>query len=162
MSSKLVRPIVFSELNMKWSDDQKSFYNVDGLLGISNVLRNDINASFEGFFEIRKDIGGDRIDIFIKAAPEYWYYFSYADNKLLIYSSDNKLNDLVKQKTNQGKAKITELVFAPGDIGETQSFVNTFRRIYYGIKEPYDLGGEIVVDAEEKKKVTDDDDDEGF
>ncbi len=162
MSSKLVKPIVFSELKMKWSDDQKSFYNEDGILGISNVLRSDINASFEGFFEIRKDIGGDRIDIFIKAAPEIWYYFSYADNKLLIYSSDSELNDLVKQKTNQGKAKITDLVFAPGDIGETQSFVNTFRMIYYGIKEPYELGGAILIDAEEKKKVTDDDDDEGF
>ncbi len=162
MSANLVKPFVFSELQMKWSDDQKAFYNEEGMLGISNVLRNDINASFEGFFEIRKAIDGDRIDLFIKAAPEFWYYFSFQDNKLLIFSSDQELNELVKQKTNQGKAKITDLVYALGDIGETQSFVNTFRRIYYGIKEPYDLGGEIVVDAEEKKKVTDDDEDEGF
>jgi len=93
--------------------------------------------------------------------PEYWYYFSLVDNKLLIFSSDEELNNLVQQKTNQGKAKITEFVFAPGDRGETQTFVNEFRRIYYGIKEPYDLGAEIQVEEEDKKETTDDDD-EGF
>ncbi len=162
MSPKLVKPIIISEIKLKWSDDQKSFYNENPTMGISNVLRTDINAAFEGFFEVQKAVDGDKINLFIKASPDYWYHFSYEDNKMLIYSSDPKLNDFVKQKTNQGKAKISEFVFAPGDIGETQSFVNTFQRIYYGIKEPYDLGGEIQVDAEEKKKVTDDDDDEGF
>ena len=161
MSPKLVKPFTFSELSIKWSDDQKAFYNDKGVLGISNVLRNDINASFESFFEIRKGVDGDRIDLFIKAAPEYWYYFSYEDNKLLIYSSVKELNDLVKQKTNQGKTKINEFVFAPGDRGETQRFVNEFRLIYYGIKEPYDLGGEIQEDEEKKKDVSDDED-EGF
>jgi len=161
MSPKLIKPFTFSELRLKWSDEQKAFYNDKGVLGISNVLRNDINASFESFFEIRKGIDGDRIDLFIKAAPEYWYYFSYEDNKLLIYSSVKELNDLVTQKTNQGKAKISEFVFAPGDRGETQSFVNEFRRIYFGIKEPYDLGGETQTDEEKKKDVSDDED-EGF
>ena len=162
MSPKLVKPITFAEIKLKWSDDQKSFYNENASIGISNVLRTDINAKFEGFFEVRKGVDGDKIDLFLKASPEYWYYFSYEDNKMLIYSSDSDLNEYIVQKTNQGKAKISEFVFAPGDIGETQSFVNTFRRIYYGIIEPYDLGGAVKVEEEEKKKITDDDDDEGF
>lgn len=162
MSSKLIKPITVSEVNLKWSPDQRAFYNDGGTMGISNVLRNDINARFETFFEIRKGVDGDKIDLFIKASPEFWYYFSYQDNKMLIYSSDNAVNDFVKQKSNQGKAKISDFVFAPGDIGETQAFVNTFRRIYYGIKEPYDLGAEVKVEDKDKEKVTDDDDDEGF
>jgi hypothetical protein len=96
MSPNLVRPFVFSNLNFKWSDDHKSFYN-DGYLGLSNVLRKDINAMFEGFFEIKKTEGGEVINLFIKAAPESWYYFSYEDNKLYIFTSNKELNTFVAE-----------------------------------------------------------------
>jgi len=68
MSPNLVRPIVFSNVNFKWSEDQKAFYN-DGFVGVSNVLRTDINAEFESFFEIRKTEGGETINLFIKHRP---------------------------------------------------------------------------------------------
>lgn len=160
MSPKLVKPFVFSDIQMKWDQEQNAFYNLDGTAGLSNVLRNDINAQFEVFLEVRKGIEGDAIDLFVKAGPVSWYYFGFAEDKLLVYSSNKELNDFVSQKTNQGKAKIGEFVFAPGDRGEVLDFVNSFRLIYYGIKEPYELDGEVVV--EEEKEETADDDDDGF
>jgi len=161
MSPNLVKPFVFSNLNFKWSDEQKAFYN-DGFVGLSNVLRTDLNAMFEGFFEIRKTEVGDVINLFIKAAPESWYYFSYEADKLLIYSSNEELNKLVTDKTNIGKAKIGEFQFGPADIDETLDFVNTFRAVYFDIDEPYDLGSAVEEQKSKKKKKAEEDEDDGF
>ena len=160
VAPQLIKPFVFSGIDLKWSNDQKSFYNDGGLLGLSHVLRTDLNATFEGFFEITKSVEGEKIDLFIKAAPSSWYYFGYEGNKLLIFTSNPEVNEIIQQKTNQGKAKIGELVFALGDIGETLAFINSFRLIHYGIDIPYELESEVKV--EEKKKDVSDDDDEGF
>jgi len=160
MSPNLVKPFVFSNIKFEWSDDQRAFHN-DGNLGMSNILRTDLNANFEGFFEIRKTEGGEIINLFIKAAPESWYYFSYENNKLYIYSSNKELNAFVKEKTNIGKAKIDEFQFGPSDLGETLDFINTFRAIYFDIDEPYDLQGDVVME-DQKKKGESDEEDDGF
>lgn len=160
MSPSLVKPFVFSNLKFNWSEDQHAFYN-DGKLGLSNVLRTDLNAQFEGFFEIRKTLDGESINLFIKAAPESWYYFSYENNKLFIYTSNKELNTFVKEKTNIGKAKIGEFQFGPADLEETLDFINTFRAIYLNIDEPYDLQGEVVMEDQKKGKKAEEDDD-GF
>ena len=159
-SPNLVKPFVFSNLKFKWSADQTAFYN-DGNIGLSNILRTDLNSQFEGFFEVRKTEGGETINIFIKAAPESWYFFSYENNKIYIYSSNAELNDFVKKKTNIGKAKLGEFQFGPSDLGETLSFINTFRAVYFNIDEPYDLQSEMLKDDKKSEEETDEDDD-GF
>jgi hypothetical protein len=159
-SPNMVKPFVFSNLKFRWSEDQKAFYN-EGNLGLSNILRVDLNSQFEGFFEIRKTENGENINLFIKASPESWYYFSYENNKIFIYSSNSELNDFVNKKTNIGKAKIGEFQFGPSDLSETLAFINTFRAIYYDIDEPYDLQSEVSKDEKKTDDETDDDDD-GF
>jgi len=172
MSPNLVRPVVFSNIKFKWSEDQKSFYN-DGFVGISNILRTDINAKFESFFEIRKTEGGETINLFIKASPESWYYFSMEDDKLLMYSSNQEFNGFLASKTNLGKAKIGEFQFGPADLPETLDFINTFRAIYFDIDEPYDLSDPSALDEtpeelgddlpkEEDDGFGEEDDDDGF
>lgn len=158
-SPNLVRPFVFSNLSFRWSDDHKAFYN-DGSLGLSNVLRTDINAQFEGFFEIKKTEGGETINLFIKAAPESWYYFSYEDNKLFIFTSNKELNTFVTEKTNIGKAKIGDFQFGPSDLNETLDFIHGFRSAYLGIDTPYDLQGEVVMEA--MQGTEEDEEDDGF
>ncbi len=159
-SPNMIRPFVFSNVNFKWADDQKAFYN-DGFIGVSNILRTDINAQFESFFEIRKTETGETINLFLKASPDSWYYFSYEDNKLYIYSSNKELNDFVLDKTNIGKAKIGEFQFGPSDRTETLQFINTFRAVYFDIDVPYDLSGALTVEEEKKSGETDEEDD-GF
>ena len=159
-SPNLVRPFVFPNIHFKWSEDQRAFYNTDGRIAISNILRTDINAEFEGFLEIRKTEDGEIINLFIKAAPESWYYFSYENNKLFIFSSNKELNTFVKEKTNIGKTKIGEFQFAPSDLGETLEFIQTFRALYYDIDEPYDLQGDVVMEEQQGEEA--DEDDDGF
>ena len=161
-SPNLIKPFVFSNLNFTWSDDQKAFYN-DGYAGLSNVLRTDLNAYFETYFEIRKTEVGEVINLFVKAAPGSWYYFSYENERLLIYSSNKEMNEFVKSKTNMGKAKIGEFQFGPADLGETLDFVNTFRAVYFDIDDPYELEGEILLQEDEAPiETTEEEEDDGF
>ena len=157
ISYKLIK---YSNVNFKWSDDQKAFYN-DGEVGLSNILRTDINAQFESYFEIRKTETGEIINLFLRASPESWYFFSYEENKLYIYTSNEELNEFVKEKTNIGKAKIGEFQFGPSDFDEMINFIQTFRAVYFDIDEPYDLQGEVSI---KKKKDSDkaDEEDDGF
>jgi hypothetical protein len=159
---ELAKPIVFSNVNLKWSPKHHAFYS-EGTIGVSNIGKNDVNGAFEGFMEIKKtEDGGSVFHVFIKASPEAWYYFGFEDNRLLIHSSNQAFNNVISKKTNAGKAKIGEVAFIPGTEEETLSFINRFRKQYFEIEVPYSLseGAPVVEDKKpedtEKKKEEDD------
>ena len=153
----LVKPIVLANTNLKWSQENKSFYS-EGLLGMSHMGRYDINGAFEGFMEIKKNEDGAPVfHLFIKASPESWFYFGFEDNRLMVHSSVPALNDVMVKKANAGKAKVGELVYIPGTDDETLGFINRYRQTYYGIEAPYDLSaGSSAAKKKEKKKEEDD------
>jgi len=158
---QLAKPIVFSQVNLKYSQTLKGFYS-EGKLGISNMGRNDINGAFEGFMEIRRNEDGSPVfHVFYKVSPESWYYFGYEDNRLMIHSSLQPFNDIITKKTNASKAKVGELVFIPGSDDETLAFINRFRQKYYGIETPYDLGGSTS-SSKKKEKKKEGEEDDGF
>ncbi len=138
---QLVRPLVFSNFNLKRSQEFKAFYS-EGKLGVSSILRTDINAAFEGFMELKKNEDGSPVfHVFFKASEGSWYYFGLEDNRLLVHSSNDEFNDVISKRTNASKAKIGELVFIPGSDEETLTFINRFRKQYYNLEVPYSLGG---------------------
>lgn len=154
----LARPLVLSNVNMKWSDTRKAFYS-EGLIGMSNIGRNDINGGFEGFLEIKRDESGAGIfNLFFKASPDAWYYFGFEGSRLLVYSSNRDFNSQVSKRSNAGKAKIGEVAFVPGSEDETLAFINRFRKDYYGIEVPYSLydGAAVPANKQEQKKIEDD------
>jgi hypothetical protein len=155
--SETAKPLNFANVTLKWSGKQKAFYS-EGLLGVSNSNRNDINGAFEGFMEVKKnEDGGPVFNVFFKASPEAWYYFGYEDNRLLMYSSNNEFNTAVAKKANSGKAKVGEMVYLPGSEDEALAFINRFRRDYYGIEVPYRLSADTGGRRKEEKKKADDD-----
>lgn len=151
------KPLNFANVNFKWSQAFKAFYN-EGNLGLSNIGRNDINGSFEGFMEVKKNEDGLPVfNVFIKVSPESWYSFSYEDNRILVHSANPAFNTVIAKKTNSGKAKVGELVFVPGSDDETLAFINRFRKDYYGIDVPYSLSaGTTGAKKKEEEKKEDD------
>ena len=136
---ELAKPLVFSDVKLKWSPQYKAFYN-EGKLGISHIGKNDINGAFEGFMEIRRTEDGTPVfHVFFKASPESWYYFGIEDSRLLIHSSNSDFNSVISKRSNAGKAKIGEVAFIPGSEEETLSFINRFRKQYLDIDVPYSL-----------------------
>jgi hypothetical protein len=173
LAKEVAKPLVFADVNLKWSDAYRAFYN-EGKLGMSNILSSDINGSFDGFLEIKKDeAGGTVMNLFIKASSESWYYFGYEGDRLMLFSSNNNFNSYISSKSNASKAKAGELVFYPGSKVEVLDYINRFRRDYYQIEDFYDLGSDAEVveeDAgdgfggvEEKDKTTEEEEeDDGF
>ncbi|MDH4089540.1 MAG: hypothetical protein OEV74_11680 [Cyclobacteriaceae bacterium] len=154
----LTKPLVFSNVNLKWSPKHKSFFS-EGKLGMSNIARNDINGAFEGFMEIKESEDGAPVfHVFIKASPEAWYYFGLEDNRLLVHSSNPEFNSIISKKTNAGKAKMGEVAFIPGSDDETLEFINRFRKQYYENDVPYNLydGTSAIKKFDLKKKESDD------
>jgi hypothetical protein len=71
-------------------------------------------------------------------------------------------NELVQSKSNLGKQKPGQLVFVVGDVNETLSFVNSFRKNYFGIDTPYNLSFPADANLEDKKFDTIEEEDDGF
>ncbi len=156
--------LMFPNIDLKWSDEYNAFYNV-GKIGLSNIAKFDINAALDGFMEIRRRDDGEPVfNLFIKASGASWFFFSYEDNRLLMFSSSEVFNQLVSEKSNGAKAKIGELVFAPADRAETLAFINQFRSDYLGIDDEYFLDSAVdtVVDENEDGFGGKKDDDDGF
>lgn len=150
-------PMVFSNVNLKWSQKHKAFYS-DGPIGLSHLLKSDVNGGFEGFMEIRRNEDGTPVfHVFLKASPESWYYFGYEDNRLMIQSSREMVNEVVSKRTNAAKAKLGELVFIPGSEDETLEFINRFRKNYYGKEDGYDLDATAARKKDKKKEEKADD-----
>jgi hypothetical protein len=162
-SRELEKPIVISGVKMKWSKEHKAWHNTTKL-GLSNIVRDDLNAKLDGFIEIKKDeTGADVVNLFLQAAPGVWYYIGYSKHQLIMYSSNKEFNEDVESKSNIDKAKPGETIFVIGETNETLSFINDFRLKYFGISEPYNLisPDDVNLDDESfdtiKKK-----DDDGF
>ncbi len=158
---QFAKPLVFSNVNLKWSEKNKAFYS-EGKLGMSNILRNDINGAFEGFMEIKKREDGAQVfQVFVKASPDAWYYFGLEDKRLLVQSSNSDFNSIISKKTNAGKSKLGEIAFVPGSDEETLAFINRFRKDYFDNDVPYSLseGTSIIkkADGDDKKKKEEDD-----
>jgi hypothetical protein len=156
----LIKPLVFADVNMKWHPKQKAFFS-EGNLGLSHILKMDVNGGFEGFMESKRNEDGLPVfHVFIKASPESWYYFGFEDNRLLVHSSNDEFNNIIGKKTNAGKAKVGEVAFLPATEEETLAFINRFRKEYYGIDVPYSLseGTSAVEKKKEEKKKEDEDD----
>jgi hypothetical protein len=145
VSNNLIKDLVLSDINLKWSSKHRAWYN-EGPIGLSNILRQDINGIIDGFVEIRKTENGDLFNLFLQISPETWYYFNYYENRLITFSSNEEYNDIISSKTNINKAKLGEYVFVPGDIAEALDYVNRFRKSYYGIEEPYRM--DMIVKTE--------------
>ncbi len=158
----LVQPLVFANVNLKWSQKFKAFYN-EGNLGLSNMGRYDINGAFEGFMEIKKNEDGSPVfHVFVKASPEAWFYFGFEDNRLMLQSSNQAFNELVGKKTNASKAKVGELIFIPGSDEEALAFINRFRQNYYGIEAPYEINSASSAAKKKEKKKDEKEEDDGF
>jgi len=138
VSNNLIQNLVISNINLKYNSKHKAWYS-DGKIGISNILRQDINAKVDGFLEMKKTEDGDMFNMFLQVSAGSWYHFSYYDNRLILSSSNPEFNDIVAGKTNVNKAKLGEYVFVPGDVAEALSYVNRFRKDYLGLDDPYNI-----------------------
>jgi len=142
-SSALAGSLMFSKVDFTWSPERDAWYST-GKLGLSNILKYDINGAVDGFMEVVKtEEKGDIVNVFIQVSSGCWYFFNYEDNRLMLYSSNKEFNDQIVKKSNIAKAGFGEYVFTEGDQQDVLKFIDHFRLDYLGIKEPYELSTPI-------------------
>ncbi len=128
-SKKLVAPMVISNVNLKWSEANNTFYSV-GKIGISNIGATDLNAGYNGMVEIKKNPNGDEITVYLEILNDLWYFFSYRQGQLGITSSDEEFNTLVGSKSGNVKANQYAAISIGAD--EKIAFVEKFKSSYGG------------------------------
>ena len=138
-TAKMIGTMVFSKVNMEWSPQHKAWYSIDRV-GLSNIMKADLNALIDGFIEIKRSSEkGTIMNVFIQASSDCWYFFGFEDNRLMIYSSNDEFVDVVASKSNINKAGFGEYVFVDADLPDVLKFVDRFRLDYLGIKDPYEI-----------------------
>jgi hypothetical protein len=159
ISSKLLKTIVLSDVNLKWSNKEKAWYSL-GKIGVANILQDDINASVDGFLEIKKNESGDVINLFLQFSPRTWYFFNFEENRMITSSSNEDYLNFIADKTNAAKANFGEYFFVDGELSDALKFVDHFRLTYFNIDEPYEIefapSQDFLPIIEEKEEETDD------
>ncbi|MCS6822203.1 MAG: hypothetical protein NZ551_10085 [Microscillaceae bacterium] len=136
ISSELKKPLVFSKINMKWSEAYKTLHSV-GKLRLLGVNGKVVNEEFFGFVEIRKATTGDGFSIYLEIDPDLWYYFEVDESKFQALSSDANFNNLFLSKNTS---------LASED--KKEAFINKFRALYGGV-----LGERTEKPAENERKL---------
>ena len=138
ISSKLIKTLVLSDVNLKWSKKNKAWYSA-GKIGLANMLQDDINAAVDGFLEIKKTETGDVINLFLQFSPRTWYFFNFEENRIITSSSNEDYLNFIADKTNAAKANFGEYFFLDGEVSDALKFINNFRLTYFNIDEPYEI-----------------------
>lgn len=136
-SPEMLRDIVISNVDLKWSKQNKAFYS-EGKIGLSNVSNIDLNMELDGFMEIRKTSEGDILTLLLEMTDGTWYFFNYDGFTLSSYSSNDAYNAQI-MSINSGKNKAGAFNPFQATQEEVIQWVTDFRKLYYGIDEPYRL-----------------------
>ena len=136
-TGELIKDLVISDVHMKWSKQTSSFYS-EGPIGLSNVSNIDLNMELQGFIELRKTPEGDVITILLQMTDGTWYFFNYDGFNFKSFSS-NELYNATVMNTNSGKIKAGNFKGSLSSIPQISQWARDFRKLYYGIDEPYKL-----------------------
>jgi len=156
-SEKLLKDLVITNVDLKWSKQNRAFYS-EGKIGLSNVGNVDLNIEVDGLIEVRKLPEGDMINILLQMTDGTWYYFGYDGTSLAAFSSNPAFNNVVLSKSNVGKARIGTFTFFAATLGEVEVWAQNFKKLYYGLDEPYRLLMANESSQTVKKKTTEEGD----
>lgn len=149
----LNRDLVVTDVNLKWSKQNKAFYS-EGKIAVSNVSNVDLNLLLDGYMEVRKTPEGDILNLLLEMTDGTWYYFMFDGFSLNTFSSNEAYNATISS-INSEKTKGGNFKAYPVTIEEVRQWVMDFRKLYYGIDEPYRLlmSGESSQTLKNKKKL---------
>ena len=160
ISKKLLKPIVLSEVPLKWSTEFHTFHS-HGKIGLMSILDKEFDTQVDGFCEIRKNPNGDAFTLYLHVSPTLWYFFDLDQDNLLMISSDETFNAEVEAKAKPGSKGKFGMELA--GIDQKEAFLQKFKEVYgesikgAGIQDE-DPGDDDNTDDDVKKDDKKDDD----
>ncbi|MBF9236456.1 hypothetical protein I2I05_03515 [Hymenobacter sp. BT683] len=164
LSPKLMHTLLLSRVNLRWSEKRRAWYSV-GLLGLSGVGKQPLNALVSGHVEIRRENETDVVEIYLEPEAQTWYYFKYANNLLLTKSSSEDFDNEVRGKAKYDYNTATSYGAFVGDFSDVDAFRAHFQKDYLGKSgklaarpaAPVSTGNFDNLDGKKKKKGKNDD-----
>jgi hypothetical protein len=94
---------LFSQLNMRWSNDYQSFVTTEKLSGVASIKGNPIAKMLEVRAEVKMTTGGDdRLYIYLKSPSELYYFFGFKDGIMNVVSNNTQfMNTLEGMKPKE-------------------------------------------------------------
>jgi hypothetical protein len=163
VSAKFLHTLVFSKIDLRWSEKFKAWYSV-GKIGLVSVGKKDINAQIDGYIEIKKESTGDAVEMYLEAEPQTWYHIRYSNNVLLTKAQHGSYDEIIGFKAKGDYNTATEYGFYLGDEQEKDLFTRHFRKDYLGdnskpkaaAARPVSEGSfDFMEDKKKKKKAKD-------
>lgn len=103
--SELNKPIVLSELKLRWNPETDSYQSV-GKIGVSNLFKKEVHKYVDGHIELIKKRSGDILHVYLELDPANYYYFTYARNYMNAFSGSEDFNNaIIETKTDKRKLK---------------------------------------------------------
>ncbi|WP_299456740.1 hypothetical protein [uncultured Microscilla sp.] len=146
ISKTLQKPIVLSEVPLKWSKEYHTFHS-HGKIGLMSILDKEFNTEVDGFFEIRKNPNGDAFSIYLQVSPSVWYFIDLDQDQLMLLSSDEAFNAEIEARAKPGGKGKFGMELA--EIDQKEGFLQKFQEVY----------GQSINQSEEVKKEEKKDDD---
>ncbi|HPM19053.1 MAG: hypothetical protein GT598_15160 [Bacteroidales bacterium] len=86
--------LLLNDVSLYWNESSSSFRST-GRIGIGFIGDQALNVYVDGFIEIQRRRSGDLIDIYLKANPSTWYYFSYFRGVMMAQAGNLEFNRLL-------------------------------------------------------------------
>ena len=94
MPKKLEHTFIFSELNLKWDKESRSFVS-KGPIGIGYIAGMPVNKYVNGYVQMEKGRSSSTVNIYLELTKDQWYFFTYQHGIMQVMSSDNAYNDYI-------------------------------------------------------------------
>ncbi len=153
-NGELMKNLVISNVDLRWSKQLRTFYS-EGKISVSNINNIDINMELDGFVEIKKTPEGDIVNVLIQMTDGTWYYFTYDGFSLGAFSSNAAFNASIGNPLDgkgRSKPKVGEFNVFSYSLEEVIAWSRNYRKLFYGIDEPYKLLMASESDQSLKKK----------
>ena len=125
--------ISLADVQMRWDQSNYSYVSV-GKIGIGSLMGERIGKKVNGFVELEKRNGGDKLIIYIEPTPSVNYTFIYQGFTMYVTSSNQEFMKIIK-KTPKRKRKLKSkgdqkaYVYQCGTTQETAQAQERYRKL---------------------------------
>lgn len=91
---ELTKMFVFTDVKFVWNKTKKSFLH-DGEVGIMTFNGKQVNRTSQALIEVNRRTAGDIVNIYLEFDEDTWFFFSYRQNVMTLYSSKKEFNDAI-------------------------------------------------------------------
>ena len=99
---ELEKNLVFNDVKIGYNTQAKAYIS-SGMLGLGNIQKSEIFRYINGVIQIKKQRGGDALDIYLEADANTWYYFTYFKGTMLAISSNDAFNKSIEELKGKNK-----------------------------------------------------------